>query len=111
MIQREINNTNFNKLTLFSFFFFFGVGSFSEHLDQAPSRGDGVESLDSSCKPSSDTAAFLTAPKPETTEKQFAVSKVPKSVSTSALSLMIPGGECAVCVCERICWNIFTFVK
>ncbi|KAF4113610.1 microtubule-associated serine/threonine-protein kinase 4 isoform X4 [Onychostoma macrolepis] len=66
-------------------------GSFSEHLDQAPSRGDGVESLESSCKPSSDTASFLTAPKPESTEKQCAVSKVPKSVSTSALSLMIPG--------------------
>ncbi|XP_016336082.1 microtubule-associated serine/threonine-protein kinase 4-like isoform X4 [Sinocyclocheilus anshuiensis] len=66
-------------------------GSFSEHLDQAPSRGDGVDSLDSSCKPSSDTASFLTAPKPEATEKQCAVSKVPKSVSTSALSLMIPG--------------------
>ncbi|XP_059402296.1 microtubule-associated serine/threonine-protein kinase 4-like isoform X2 [Carassius carassius] len=66
-------------------------GSFAEHLDQAPSRGDGVESLDSSCKPSSDTASFLTAPKPEATEKQCAVSKVPKSVSTSALSLMIPG--------------------
>uniref|UniRef100_A0A672KUR2 non-specific serine/threonine protein kinase n=1 Tax=Sinocyclocheilus grahami TaxID=75366 RepID=A0A672KUR2_SINGR len=67
------------------------VGSFSEHLDQAPSRGDGVDSLDSSCKPSSDTASFLTAPKPEATQKQCAVSKVPKSVSTSALSLMIPG--------------------
>uniref|UniRef100_A0A9J7XM07 non-specific serine/threonine protein kinase n=1 Tax=Cyprinus carpio carpio TaxID=630221 RepID=A0A9J7XM07_CYPCA len=67
------------------------VGSFSEHLDQAPSQGDGVDSLDSSCKPSSDTASFLTAPKPEATEKQCAVSKVPKSVSTSALSLMIPG--------------------
>ncbi|XP_067294003.1 microtubule-associated serine/threonine-protein kinase 1 isoform X5 [Pseudorasbora parva] len=66
-------------------------GSFSEHLDQVPSRGDGGESLDSSCKPSSDTSSFLTAPKPETTDKQCAVSKVPKSVSTSALSLMIPG--------------------
>ncbi|KAK2911489.1 hypothetical protein Q8A67_003622 [Cirrhinus molitorella] len=67
------------------------VGSFSEHLDQAPSRGDGIESLDSSCKPSSDTGSFLTAPKPEATEKQCVVSKVTKSVSTSALSLMIPG--------------------
>ncbi|KAL1274454.1 hypothetical protein QQF64_027268 [Cirrhinus molitorella] len=66
-------------------------GSFSEHLDQAPSRGDGIESLDSSCKPSSDTGSFLTAPKPEATEKQCVVSKVTKSVSTSALSLMIPG--------------------
>ncbi|KTF74853.1 hypothetical protein cypCar_00035961, partial [Cyprinus carpio] len=66
-------------------------GSFSEHLDQAQSRGDGEESLDSSCKPSSDTSSFLTAPKPEATEKQCAVRKVPKSVSTSALSLMIPG--------------------
>ncbi|XP_048045875.1 microtubule-associated serine/threonine-protein kinase 4 isoform X5 [Megalobrama amblycephala] len=66
-------------------------GSFSEHLDQVPSRGDGGESLDSSCKPSSDNGSFLTAPKPEATDKQCAVSKVPKSVSTSALSLMIPG--------------------
>ncbi|XP_051749827.1 microtubule-associated serine/threonine-protein kinase 4 isoform X6 [Ctenopharyngodon idella] len=66
-------------------------GSFSEHLDQVPSRGDGGESLDSSCKPSSDTGSFLTAPKPEAMDKQCAVSKVPKSVSTSALSLMIPG--------------------
>ncbi|XP_052411733.1 microtubule-associated serine/threonine-protein kinase 4 isoform X2 [Carassius gibelio] len=66
-------------------------GSFSEHLDQVPSQGDGMESLESSCKPSCDTASFQTAPKPEATEKQYAVSKVPKSVSTSALSLLIPG--------------------
>jgi len=58
-----------------------------------PSQGGGGESLDGSCKPSSDTGFFLTASKPETADKQFAVSKVPKSVSTSALSLMIPGGE------------------
>uniref|UniRef100_A0A672N874 non-specific serine/threonine protein kinase n=1 Tax=Sinocyclocheilus grahami TaxID=75366 RepID=A0A672N874_SINGR len=67
------------------------VGCFSENLDQAPSQGDGVEILNSSCKPSSDTAFFLIAPKPEATEKRCAVSKVTKSVSTSALSLMIPG--------------------
>ncbi|XP_056314409.1 microtubule-associated serine/threonine-protein kinase 4 isoform X5 [Danio aesculapii] len=67
------------------------VGSFSEHLDQVQSRGDVVESLDSSCKASSDTGSFLTAPKPEATDKPCIVSKVPKSVSTSALSLMIPG--------------------
>ncbi|XP_056314410.1 microtubule-associated serine/threonine-protein kinase 4 isoform X6 [Danio aesculapii] len=66
-------------------------GSFSEHLDQVQSRGDVVESLDSSCKASSDTGSFLTAPKPEATDKPCIVSKVPKSVSTSALSLMIPG--------------------
>ncbi|XP_016148022.1 microtubule-associated serine/threonine-protein kinase 4-like [Sinocyclocheilus grahami] len=66
-------------------------GCFSENLDQAPSQGDGVEILNSSCKPSSDTAFFLIAPKPEATEKRCAVSKVTKSVSTSALSLMIPG--------------------
>nr|XP_055056949.1 microtubule-associated serine/threonine-protein kinase 4 isoform X4 [Misgurnus anguillicaudatus] len=65
-------------------------GSFSEHLDQVPSRGEGVESPDS-CKPSSDTGTFLSTPRTETTDKQCAVSKVPKSVSTSALSLMIPG--------------------
>ncbi|XP_077062432.1 microtubule-associated serine/threonine-protein kinase 2 isoform X6 [Siphateles boraxobius] len=66
-------------------------GSLSEHLDQVPSQGGGGESLDSSCKPSSDTGSFLTASKPETADKLFAVSKVPKSVSASALSLLIPG--------------------
>lgn len=65
-------------------------GSFSEHLDQVPSRGEGVESPDS-CKPPCDTATFLSTPRTETTDKQCAISKVPKSVSTSALSLMIPG--------------------
>ncbi|KAA0716516.1 Microtubule-associated serine/threonine-protein kinase 4 [Triplophysa tibetana] len=66
-------------------------GSFSEHLDQVPSRDEAVESPDSSCKPSSETVSFLSTPRPEITDKQCAVSKVPKSVSTSALSLMIPG--------------------
>ncbi|XP_056600899.1 microtubule-associated serine/threonine-protein kinase 4 isoform X3 [Triplophysa dalaica] len=66
-------------------------GSFSEHLDQVPSRDEAVESPDSSCKPSSDTVSFLSTPRPEITDKPCAVSKVPKSVSTSALSLMIPG--------------------
>ncbi|XP_051956482.1 microtubule-associated serine/threonine-protein kinase 4-like [Xyrauchen texanus] len=66
-------------------------GSFSEHLDQVPSRGERVESPDSSYKASYETGSFLSAPRPEATERQCAVSKVPKSVSTSALSLMIPG--------------------
>ncbi|XP_057185018.1 microtubule-associated serine/threonine-protein kinase 2 isoform X4 [Triplophysa rosa] len=66
-------------------------GSFSEHLDQVSSRDEAVESPDSSCKPSFDTGTFLSTPRPEITDKQCAVSKVPKSVSTSALSLMIPG--------------------
>ncbi|XP_051974489.1 microtubule-associated serine/threonine-protein kinase 4-like [Xyrauchen texanus] len=66
-------------------------GSFSEHLDQVPLQGEGVESPESSCKVSSDTGSFLSTPRLEATEKQFAISKVPKSVSTGALSLMIPG--------------------
>uniref|UniRef100_A0A671SUW6 non-specific serine/threonine protein kinase n=1 Tax=Sinocyclocheilus anshuiensis TaxID=1608454 RepID=A0A671SUW6_9TELE len=109
--QFSSSSHRFSKVSCVSLFpltRFNSLGSFSEHLDQAPSRGDGVDSLDSSCKPSSDTASFLTAPKPEATEKQCAVSKVPKSVSTSALSLMIPGGECTVGVYERKCWDIFT---
>uniref|UniRef100_A0A672N632 non-specific serine/threonine protein kinase n=1 Tax=Sinocyclocheilus grahami TaxID=75366 RepID=A0A672N632_SINGR len=92
--QFSSSSHRFSKVScvcLFPHTLFNSLGCFSENLDQAPSQGDGVEILNSSCKPSSDTAFFLIAPKPEATEKRCAVSKVTKSVSTSALSLMIPG--------------------
>ncbi|XP_060768495.1 microtubule-associated serine/threonine-protein kinase 4 isoform X5 [Neoarius graeffei] len=57
-------------------------GSFSEHLDQLISRPDGGDSPDTASKPSADTISHLTSPRPETS--------IPKSSSTSALSLMIP---------------------
>lgn len=68
------------------------IGSFSEHLDQLTPRGEGAVSPDSSSHASTDPQG------PQTTtslrpEKTVAVPKVPKSVSTGALSLMIPGGE------------------
>ncbi|XP_072529190.1 microtubule-associated serine/threonine-protein kinase 1 isoform X3 [Salminus brasiliensis] len=66
-------------------------GSFSEHLDQLPSRPEGVDSPDSTCKPSTDNSAQVTTLKPEATDKPSSVNKVPKSASASALSLMIPG--------------------
>ncbi|XP_049330288.1 microtubule-associated serine/threonine-protein kinase 2 isoform X4 [Astyanax mexicanus] len=66
-------------------------GSFSEHLDQLPSRPEGGESPDSTCKPSTDNSAQVTTLRPEATEKPSSVNKVPKSASASALSLMIPG--------------------
>uniref|UniRef100_A0A3B3QZ22 Microtubule associated serine/threonine kinase family member 4 n=1 Tax=Paramormyrops kingsleyae TaxID=1676925 RepID=A0A3B3QZ22_9TELE len=62
-------------------------GSFSEHLDQLHSQAEGAESPDN-CK----SAAELGAHSTEGAEKQpKTTSKVPKSVSASALSLMIPG--------------------
>ncbi|XP_066514094.1 microtubule-associated serine/threonine-protein kinase 3 isoform X3 [Hoplias malabaricus] len=67
-------------------------GSFSEHLDQLPSRPEGVDSPESSSKPSTDTGAHLTTQRLESTEKASNnISKVHKSVSANALSLMIPG--------------------
>nr|XP_020472577.1 microtubule-associated serine/threonine-protein kinase 4 [Monopterus albus] len=67
-------------------------GSFSEHLDQLTPRGEGVESPDSTSHTSSDQGAQTASPQPETAaEKTRAAAKVPKSVSASALSLMIPG--------------------
>nr|XP_046231842.1 microtubule-associated serine/threonine-protein kinase 3 isoform X3 [Scatophagus argus] len=67
-------------------------GSFSEHLDQLTPRGEGVESPDSASHPSADQGAQTNSLRPENAaEKAGAVPKVPKSVSTGALSLMIPG--------------------
>ncbi|XP_048875472.1 microtubule-associated serine/threonine-protein kinase 3 isoform X7 [Brienomyrus brachyistius] len=62
-------------------------GSFSEHLDQLHSQAEGAESPDNS-----KSVAELEAHSAEGAEKQpKTTSKVPKSVSASALSLMIPG--------------------
>ncbi|CAK6963585.1 microtubule-associated serine/threonine-protein kinase 2 isoform X3 [Scomber scombrus] len=67
-------------------------GSFSEHLDQLTPRGEGVESPDSSSHISGDQGVQTNSLRPESAaEKTGAVAKVPKSVSTGALSLMIPG--------------------
>uniref|UniRef100_A0AAX7V1X6 non-specific serine/threonine protein kinase n=1 Tax=Astatotilapia calliptera TaxID=8154 RepID=A0AAX7V1X6_ASTCA len=68
------------------------VWSFSEHLDQLTPRGEGVESPDSTSHTSADHGPPSTSLRPESAvEKSGAVPKVPKSVSTGALSLMIPG--------------------
>uniref|UniRef100_A0A8D0CL96 non-specific serine/threonine protein kinase n=1 Tax=Scleropages formosus TaxID=113540 RepID=A0A8D0CL96_SCLFO len=67
------------------------IGSFSEHLDQLNSRGEGVESPDNSSKMSGDLGAHAANPASDGAEKLKAASKVPKSVSAGALSLMIPG--------------------
>ncbi|XP_074473349.1 microtubule-associated serine/threonine-protein kinase 1 isoform X3 [Sebastes fasciatus] len=67
-------------------------GSFSEHLDQLTPRGEGLESPDSTSHTSADQGAQTNSLRPESAaEKTGAVVKVPKSVSTGALSLMIPG--------------------
>ncbi|XP_041825170.1 microtubule-associated serine/threonine-protein kinase 3 isoform X3 [Melanotaenia boesemani] len=67
-------------------------GSFSEHLDQLTPRGEGVESPDSTSHASTDQTPQTTSLRPDgAAEKTKAVVKVPKSVSTGALSLMIPG--------------------
>ncbi|XP_015280569.1 PREDICTED: microtubule-associated serine/threonine-protein kinase 4 [Gekko japonicus] len=67
------------------------VGSFSEHLDQINGRGESVDSTDNSSKPSSESASRMARQRLETTEKKKISGKVTKSLSASALSLMIPG--------------------
>ncbi|XP_031433130.1 microtubule-associated serine/threonine-protein kinase 4 isoform X4 [Clupea harengus] len=70
------------------------VGDFSEHLDQLTSRGEGVDSPDTTTsKTSSEQGATLGQRHSDTQDKTpgATVGKVPKSVSASALSLMIPG--------------------
>lgn len=53
-----------------------------------------MESPDSSSHISGDQGVQSNSLRPESAaEKTGAVAKVPKSVSTSALSLMIPGGK------------------
>ncbi|XP_035523556.1 microtubule-associated serine/threonine-protein kinase 3 isoform X3 [Morone saxatilis] len=67
-------------------------GSFSEHLDQLTPRGEGLESPDNTSHTSTDQGPQTNSLRPESAaEKTGAVAKVPKSVSTGALSLMIPG--------------------
>nr|XP_046172842.1 microtubule-associated serine/threonine-protein kinase 2-like isoform X1 [Oncorhynchus gorbuscha] len=67
-------------------------GSFSEHLDPLPSRDEGIDSPDSSSKTPMDLAGQHGGLQPDGHgDKHGGVAKVSKSVSASALSLMIPG--------------------
>uniref|UniRef100_A0A8C5LWP4 non-specific serine/threonine protein kinase n=1 Tax=Leptobrachium leishanense TaxID=445787 RepID=A0A8C5LWP4_9ANUR len=67
------------------------VSSFSEHLDQINGRSVSVDSTDNSSKPSNETSSLTVCQRLENTEKQKMSGKVTKSISASALSLMIPG--------------------
>ncbi|NXP55823.1 MAST4 kinase, partial [Heliornis fulica] len=67
------------------------VGSFSEHLDQINGRSESVDSADNSSKPPSEVASHMARQRLESTEKKKISGKVTKSLSASALSLMIPG--------------------
>ncbi|XP_074923084.1 microtubule-associated serine/threonine-protein kinase 4 isoform X2 [Chelonoidis abingdonii] len=67
------------------------VGSFSEHLDQINGRNESVDSTDNSSKPSSEPTSHMAHQRLESTEKKKISGKVTKSLSASALSLMIPG--------------------
>ncbi|XP_006902435.1 PREDICTED: microtubule-associated serine/threonine-protein kinase 4 [Elephantulus edwardii] len=72
------------------------VGSFSEHLDQINGRSECVDSTDNSSKPSSEPASHMARQRLESTERKKLPGKVTKSLSASALSLMIPGDMFAV---------------
>ncbi|XP_045141167.1 microtubule-associated serine/threonine-protein kinase 4 [Echinops telfairi] len=73
------------------------VGSFSEHLDQINGRSsECVDSTDQSSKPASEPASHVARQRLESTEKKKTSGKVTKSLSASALSLMIPGDMFAV---------------
>ncbi|NWT80766.1 MAST4 kinase, partial [Lanius ludovicianus] len=67
------------------------VGSFSEHLDQINGRSESVDSTDNSSKPAGEVASHMARQRLESTEKKKITGKVTKSLSASALSLMIPG--------------------
>ncbi|NXF12652.1 MAST4 kinase, partial [Smithornis capensis] len=67
------------------------VGSFSEHLDQINGRSESVDSTDNSSKPAGEVASHIARQRLENTEKKKTSGKVTKSLSASALSLMIPG--------------------
>ncbi|NXA24354.1 MAST4 kinase, partial [Ibidorhyncha struthersii] len=67
------------------------VGSFSEHLDQINGRSESVDSTDNSSKPPSEVTSHVARQRLESTEKKKISGKVTKSLSASALSLMIPG--------------------
>uniref|UniRef100_A0A674MH94 non-specific serine/threonine protein kinase n=1 Tax=Takifugu rubripes TaxID=31033 RepID=A0A674MH94_TAKRU len=65
---------------------------FSEHLDQLTPRGEGMESPDATSQASADQDGQTNpVQNKRPAERTGAVPKVPKSVSTGALSLMIPG--------------------
>ncbi|NXN94370.1 MAST4 kinase, partial [Rhinopomastus cyanomelas] len=67
------------------------VGSFSEHLDQISGRSESVDSTDNCSKPLSEVASHVARQRLESTERKKISGKVTKSLSASALSLMIPG--------------------
>uniref|UniRef100_A0A674GL64 non-specific serine/threonine protein kinase n=2 Tax=Taeniopygia guttata TaxID=59729 RepID=A0A674GL64_TAEGU len=67
------------------------VGSFSEHLDQINGRSESVDSTDNASKPAGEGASHVARQRLESTEKKKISGKVTKSLSASALSLMIPG--------------------
>ncbi|XP_044132069.1 microtubule-associated serine/threonine-protein kinase 4 isoform X3 [Bufo gargarizans] len=67
------------------------VSSFSENLDQINGRSESVDSTDNSSKLSNETSSHMARQRLENTEKQKLTGKVTKSISASALSLMIPG--------------------
>ncbi|XP_072272434.1 microtubule-associated serine/threonine-protein kinase 4 isoform X2 [Pyxicephalus adspersus] len=67
------------------------VSSFSEHLDHINGRSESVDSTNNSSKPSNETSSHMARQHLENTEKQRVLGKVTKSISASALSLMIPG--------------------
>uniref|UniRef100_A0A4W5MHK4 non-specific serine/threonine protein kinase n=1 Tax=Hucho hucho TaxID=62062 RepID=A0A4W5MHK4_9TELE len=68
------------------------ISLFSEHLDLLPSRVEGVDSPDSSSKTPMDLGGQHVGLQPDGHgDKHGGVAKVSKSVSASALSLMIPG--------------------
>ncbi|KAF2976882.1 hypothetical protein EK904_015041 [Melospiza melodia maxima] len=67
------------------------VGSFSEHLDQINGRSESVDSTDNASKPAGEVASHMARQRLESTEKKKISGKVTKSLSASALSLMIPG--------------------
>ncbi|NWW96684.1 MAST4 kinase, partial [Rhynochetos jubatus] len=67
------------------------VGSFSEHLDQINGRSENVDSTDNTSKPPTEVATHMARQRLESTEKKIISGKVTKSLSASALSLMIPG--------------------
>ncbi|KGL80183.1 Microtubule-associated serine/threonine-protein kinase 4, partial [Tinamus guttatus] len=63
----------------------------SEHLDQINGRSESVDIADNSSKPPGEVASHMARQRLESTEKKKISGKVTKSLSASALSLMIPG--------------------
>lgn len=88
----HLSSPNFSPRMCF-FLLLCTVGSFSEHLDQINGRSECVDSTDNSSKPSSEPTSHVARQRLESTEKKKISGKVTKSLSASALSLMIPGGR------------------